>query len=59
MKNTDKTRIEHNKNVKHDADAEYPGAAVDTGDKDKVNPQLVKERTCTLNNNPRNNEIDN
>ncbi len=31
-----------------------PGAAIDTADKEKTNPDLVRERTSTLNNNPRN-----
>ena len=34
-----------------------PGAAIDSGDDDAVNPSLVKERTCTLNNNPRNDDM--
>ncbi len=34
----------------------FPGAAIDKADKDKVTPDLVKERTTTLNNNPRNHE---
>lgn len=32
----------------------YPGAAVDHADDNDVDRRLVKERTCTLNNNPRN-----
>ena len=32
----------------------YPGAAINVGDDDKENAGLVKERTSTLNNNPRN-----
>ncbi len=31
----------------------YPGVAVDAADKEKVDKELVKERTATLNNNPR------
>ncbi len=34
-----------------------PGVAVNDADDDKVTPSLVKERTSTLNNNPRNNEM--
>lgn len=33
-----------------------PGVAVDKADEDRVSPALVKERTKTLNNNPRNND---
>lgn len=36
------------------AEQDLPGAAVNAADKDKVNEDLVKERTSTLNNNPRN-----
>lgn len=36
------------------AEKEYPGAAVNKADKEKVSKKLVEERTCTLNNNPRN-----
>lgn len=32
----------------------YPGVAINDSDKNKVNDALVKERTRTLNNNPRN-----
>lgn len=31
----------------------YPGAAIDSADKEEVDSALVKERTKTLNNNPR------
>lgn len=37
---------------------DYPGAAVDKGDKDKTNKGEVSERTCTLNNNPRNGDME-
>lgn len=37
----------------------YPGAAIDVADKEKTDEATVKERTHTLNNNPRNNDIDN
>ncbi len=44
------------KTVESDVKAtdEYPGATIDSADKEKVDPALVRERTCTLNNNPRN-----
>lgn len=35
---------------------DYPGAAIDVADKDKVDPALVKERTATINDNPRSDE---
>ena len=49
---------------KHDitateAQKKYPGAEIDKADKDKVDSRLVKEETKDLNNNPRNNDIDN
>lgn len=34
----------------------YSGVAIDKADDDKINPQLVKERTATINNNPRNDD---
>ena len=34
----------------------YPGAATDKGENNKVTEKLVKEGVCDLNNNPRNNE---
>ncbi|MDE6854418.1 MAG: hypothetical protein K2J38_05115 [Muribaculaceae bacterium] len=34
----------------------YPGVAIDVADDEKTSPELVKERTCTQNNNPRNND---
>ncbi len=34
----------------------YSGIAIDKADGDKVTPALVKERTATLNNNPRNDD---
>lgn len=33
---------------------EYPGAAIDVADDEKVTKAEVKERTSALNNNPRN-----
>ena len=38
---------------KTEPDAEYIGEAIDIADNDKVTPELVKERTKTENNNPR------
>lgn len=32
----------------------YPGVAIDAADHDKVDEKLVKERTRTIDNNPRN-----
>lgn len=34
----------------------YPGVAIDISDDEKVSAKAVKDRTCTLNNNPRNND---
>lgn len=36
----------------------YAGAAVDTADANKTTKEMVKERTATLNNNPRNKDIE-
>lgn len=38
------------------ADNEYPGVAIDRADDEKVSKKLVKERTETINNNPRNSD---
>ena len=46
---------QENKNIDK-ASREFPGVAVNQGDCGQINPKLVKERTKTLNNNPRNNE---
>lgn len=35
---------------------DYPGVAINKSDDNKVDSQLVKERTNTLNNNPRNSD---
>lgn len=35
----------------------YPGVAVNIADNDKDTAKLVKERTETLNNNPRDNDL--
>lgn len=40
--------------TKKQALKDLPGAAVNNADNDKVNEELVEERTKTLNNNPRN-----
>lgn len=40
--------------TKKQTEEELPGAAVNVADNDKVDAELVKERTSTLNNNPRN-----
>lgn len=37
-----------------EARKDYPGAAVNEADRDKVSEKLVDERTKDLNNNPRN-----
>lgn len=37
----------------------FPGVAIDIADKEKTDRKLVKERTRAINNNPRNNDIDN
>ncbi|MCX4264283.1 MAG: hypothetical protein OSJ37_06160 [Muribaculaceae bacterium] len=37
-------------------DDKYPGVAVDVADSEKVTPELVKDNTEELNNNPRNND---
>ncbi len=37
-------------------DDKYPGVAVDVADGEKVTPELVKDRTKELNNNPRSND---
>lgn len=41
---------------KNKAREDFPGAAVNAADNDKINKGLVDERTCTLNNNPRNSD---
>ncbi|MDE6464381.1 MAG: hypothetical protein K2L16_07090 [Muribaculaceae bacterium] len=38
------------------AEQNHPGVAVDRADDGKATPRLVRERTKTLNNNPRNND---
>ena len=39
---------------RQEAREDLPGAAINAADNDKVNEELVKERTSTINNNPRN-----
>ncbi|MDE6436277.1 MAG: hypothetical protein K2K69_02060 [Muribaculaceae bacterium] len=41
------------------AEQNLSGVAVNIADGEKDTEKLQKERTCTLGNNPRNNEIDN
>lgn len=36
---------------------QYPGMSVNCADDNTVDPKLVKERTKTLNNNPRNSDL--
>ncbi|MDE6468173.1 MAG: hypothetical protein K2L28_04665 [Muribaculaceae bacterium] len=43
------------KSSRNSAQKQYPGAAIDRADDKKVDSELVKERTRTLNCNPRNN----
>ncbi|MDE6415398.1 MAG: hypothetical protein K2K68_00010 [Duncaniella sp.] len=45
------------KNVNKPAD-EYRGVDVNVADNEKVNAELVKEETAALNNNPRDNNLD-
>ena len=44
------------KEADNKAEQSYPGVAVNVADNDKVNPQLVKEETAQMNNNPRNDQ---
>ena len=48
-KNVSQTVDNHAANI-------FPGVSVDIADDEKVSNKLVKERTKTLNNNPRNND---
>lgn len=50
--------MDKEKETKQQAAAGYPGVAIDEADDNRVNQPLVDERTKTLNNNPRNNDID-
>lgn len=40
------------------AEQNYPGAATDHADDDRENAQMVKDDVKSLNNNPRNNDLD-
>lgn len=55
------TTMEHNEKKQTTEDIkgqqDYPGAAIDTADGEKTTAQEVDERTETLNNNPRNNDL--
>lgn len=50
----EKRRNAHSDAKQEEAVDKYPGIAVYEADNDVVDEQLVKERTCELNNNPRN-----
>lgn len=54
MKNKEFNSARCTRPKKIDAADEYPGIAINDGDKNRVSDTLVKERTRTLNNNPRN-----
>ena len=41
----------------NEAERNYPGAAVDVANDNKVSREMVDEETCELNNNPRNNDL--
>lgn len=59
MKKENKEHIDVNgdpQNVGTDAQ-KYSGVAVNMADDEKVNKKLVDERTATLNNNPRNDDL--
>ena len=43
--------------TKKNVSENYPGTAINTGDNNKDTECLQKERTKTLNNNPRNNDL--
>lgn len=47
-----------NTNEKVSAADLYSGVAIDISDDEKVTKSEVKDRTQTLNNNPRNNDLD-
>lgn len=51
---TNKTKEETKVEQTVPAADEYAGVAIDTADDNKVDQQLEKERTSTLNNNPNN-----
>ncbi len=45
------------KKIKGNAPDEFPGAAINEADDNKVDKKLIKERTKTINNNPRNDDM--
>ncbi len=40
------------------AEKQYPGAAIDYADDERENTEMVKDDVKSLNNNPRNNKLD-
>lgn len=48
--------VKDNKNIEDTSAIEFPGVAINDADDDKVSKKLVEERTCVINNNPRNSE---
>lgn len=48
----------HLKNMDKKKEKSLPGVEVNIATDDKVTPKMVREETRELNNNPRNNEID-
>ena len=51
-----KSKVENAANKVKDALNNLPGMAINKADDGKVSEKLEKERTATLNNNPRNND---
>ena len=54
-------KIDKNKPTKQQttaAERRYPGSAINNADENKVNADMVKADVKSLNNNPRNNELD-
>lgn len=56
METTKKTTASEDTQAAQTAPSTYPGVAIDLADDNKVTEKLEKERTQTLNNNPRNND---
>lgn len=52
----DKTKQKESNTKFEKAIHDYPGMAVDVADKEKIDPKMVKQRTKTLNDNPRDNQ---
>lgn len=50
----DKKESMPTKGEQEKAEQQYPGAAINNADNNADTEALVDERTCTLNNNPRN-----